>query len=560
MSIQKVQMAINKFLSDESPEVLAIKGKWGTGKTYCWNNWLKAANKKELIKLQKYAYISLFGIRSLDELKIMIFEQTVDKELIDDGASLKTLQTNTDKVIKSLGRKTFRFLQGTPWLENFGTAIQSATFLTLNKTIICFDDLERKGDTLSFKDFLGLVSLLKEQRQCKIVLILNDNSFDDKSLDELNKFKEKVVGIELKFDPSSEECANIVFEEADIFKEELSKFIQVLNIKNMRTIQRIRKVTKEVISLLLDDLEKEVLVTACQSLTLLIWCYYGKDDGAPDYEYLKKFKYSFFRSDEELSDQERIWHQILGKYNYWATDEFDLTLANIIETGYIDKEKLLDEAAKFNKRIIAEKSGKSFTEAWKLYHETFEDNEDELVSTLYERFKIHAKYISLENLYSTVKLLRQLDKSNLAKELIDFYFEINSASLKKYDFRTDISIEIDDPDIIDKIDKIVVEGKRKVAIEEVLSNIIEKNGWNASDEKALSEATPDDYYSLFKKIKGEHLKYYVTRCLEFGQYPNSSDQKKQIANNATQALQKIAQESKLNQLRVKKFGIKIDSE
>ena len=168
MSLKIINKVIEDFLYTNIPEVIAIKGKWGTGKTYTWNEILKKTQNKKQLALEKYAYISLFGINSLEALKIAIFEQTINSEIIAEGVSLKTLKSNTDVVAKSLGRKSLSFLQGIPWIKNFGPFLYSASFLSVTKTLICFDDFERKSGALSAKDILGLVSILKESKGCKV--------------------------------------------------------------------------------------------------------------------------------------------------------------------------------------------------------------------------------------------------------------------------------------------------------------------------------------------------------------------------------------------------------
>lgn len=40
MSIETIKSVITDFLESETPEVMAIKGKWGTGKTHLWNKLL----------------------------------------------------------------------------------------------------------------------------------------------------------------------------------------------------------------------------------------------------------------------------------------------------------------------------------------------------------------------------------------------------------------------------------------------------------------------------------------------------------------------------------------
>ena len=71
MSVKIVRDKIQTFLANDKPEVLTIKGEWGIGKTYCWNKF--SLDAKDSVVLEKYSYISLFGINSLETLRYAIF-------------------------------------------------------------------------------------------------------------------------------------------------------------------------------------------------------------------------------------------------------------------------------------------------------------------------------------------------------------------------------------------------------------------------------------------------------------------------------------------------------
>jgi hypothetical protein len=86
---------IERFLASSTPEVLCVRGKWGVGKTYGWNTFLLDAKGKGKIALGKYAYVSLFGIQSLDELKYSIFENTVGSQDIGTEPTIENLTSNT---------------------------------------------------------------------------------------------------------------------------------------------------------------------------------------------------------------------------------------------------------------------------------------------------------------------------------------------------------------------------------------------------------------------------------------------------------------------------------
>ena len=107
MSIRLIENEIHRSLATREPEVICIKGYWGVGKTFAWNRYLEQArNRKNGIALKHYAYVFLFGITSLEELKYAIFENTLGTTGIGVEPSLETLRSNTMEVVKRLGKKT----------------------------------------------------------------------------------------------------------------------------------------------------------------------------------------------------------------------------------------------------------------------------------------------------------------------------------------------------------------------------------------------------------------------------------------------------------------------
>jgi hypothetical protein len=75
-SLKLVQAEVNRFLQSANPEILCVSGEWGVGKTYTWQILLDDAIAKRKIALNQYAYVSLFGLNSLESLKLAIFENS----------------------------------------------------------------------------------------------------------------------------------------------------------------------------------------------------------------------------------------------------------------------------------------------------------------------------------------------------------------------------------------------------------------------------------------------------------------------------------------------------
>src|SRR6266446_755912 len=93
MSIKLLAAELSRFLGSVEPEVLCITGKWGVGKTYAWNHYLRRAQEGNNVKLRKYAYVSLFGRNSLDDVRTAIVENTIDSRAAGQTPDLKSFSS-----------------------------------------------------------------------------------------------------------------------------------------------------------------------------------------------------------------------------------------------------------------------------------------------------------------------------------------------------------------------------------------------------------------------------------------------------------------------------------
>ena len=558
MSIDVIKEQIFNFLSTDTPEVMAIKGEWGVGKTFSWKKFLTEANAKNDVKLDRYSYVSLFGINSLEAFKYTIFENVIKKEIIGTEASIDTFKNNATSLAESFGRRSINLFRGAPIVKNINPAIETISFLSLRKTLICIDDLERKGNALDIKDILGLVSLLKEQKKCKVVLLLNDG---EEGTEDFKKYREKVIDVELKFAPSPEECASIAYSDNQPYHQNLKKHVAILGIKNIRILKKIERLIELAIPLA-QDFETEITEQIIHSLALFSWCYYCSDNGEdiPTLEFVTSKGYSILGlgDDEVDNDKEKNWRAILQGYNYQVTDELDVVLANAVKTGFFIEADFKTKATAKNQEIIAAKSKGSFSEAWKLYHDSFDDNRDEVINKLEESFSQNCEYITPHNLHGTVTLFRELGENAKASSLIDKYIERHEGQKDLFDLK-EINTwgDIKDPEMVKKFNDKFKESSKSETVEQVLEKIAGRSGWNQSDEVVLANTTVDDYYNLFKTVKSKRLSSFISTCLKFGQFSNASDQQKEIADRATQALKKIGSESDLNKIRIRKFGVTI---
>src|ERR1039458_1307493 len=267
MSIALIEQEIKRFLSTEEPEAMCFSGRWGVGKTFAWSRFLK--DMKGKIALKHYSYVSLFGVNSLEELKYSIFENSVRSSAVDVEPSLETLKSNTTDIAERFGRKSLWFIQQLPSVKSYVTGLGPVWFLAVKQMVVCLDDIERHGKDLSVRDILGLVSLLKEQKRCKVVLILNDEALEDgHDKKDFENYLEKVVDSFVRFTPSPAESARIALTGTSETNKVLAESCVALGISNIRVIKKIERAVSK-IEQLLNDFGPGVMRQAVQSLALL---------------------------------------------------------------------------------------------------------------------------------------------------------------------------------------------------------------------------------------------------------------------------------------------------
>jgi hypothetical protein len=547
MSAKVLEEQIVQFLESDEPEVLAIRGHWGVGKTYAWNKFLRESKFKRHKTLQKYSYVSLFGINSLDALKFAIYQHSIDCDQIGNEPGL-------------FGKHR----RGAPLLKDFASFMRAgdATVSALaswfvSRWIICIDDFERKGKALCAQDVLGLISNLKEQKRCKIVLILNDEALQDNAVVDYQKYREKVIDKEIRFDPTSAECAAIALSDDDISKK-LKEFSEKLGINNIRIIKKVERLAKPLVSLL-KNFEPEITHSALHTLTLMTWSFYSKEGSAPSFDFIKGHNHiADVFSDRETETENAEWKAILRKYDYGSTDELDLQIAKIVEKGYIEKASLIEEATKLNEAVIASKATNSFSEAWEVFHGSFDANEKEVAESLYTSAKANIKYVSLGNLDGAISLLRELGYTQYADELIELSIKERPSDDKFFDIQGyPFWGDLRDKQLIEKFSTIHEAHKPKVTLIDAIKSMTEKNGWSAQEEEALAAAKADDFYRIFKETKGKLLSRYVDVCLSFTRFANPSERQSKITEQVVEALRLISNESPLNKRRMKKFRVKL---
>ncbi|MET4390670.1 hypothetical protein ABIB73_006455 [Bradyrhizobium sp. F1.4.3] len=258
---------------------------------------------------------------------------------------------------------------------------------------------------------------------------------------------------------------------------------------------------------------------------------------------------------ENLSDDERRWSSLLDWYGFTNTDDFDLVLLDAVKNGFIDTERLEEQAKVLDAKHKAKHSGQELNDAWALFHDSFDENEQAVLEGLVTAYTDNIEIVTPSNLESLVGLLKALGRDDVAKEAIEFFMRERAGEERAFfDLENHpFGERYKDRDLRKAFKDKLATFQTEVAPVEILERIDKNNSWSQKDISALRALSVVDYKAMFKMERAERLRSVVRAALAFERIVNRGTQFDPIINNARKALEEIAAESKLNARRVIKL-------
>jgi hypothetical protein len=577
-AIELLKKEIATFLSSSQPSVLCIRGKWGVGKTYVWEQYLRA--NKDKIRNAKYSYVSLFGLDSLDQIKYSIFENAIPKDMIGTEPTVETFLNNLANLHADAGKQAFatakKYLTAGMQLfsatRGMASGVQQISFLSVKDRLICFDDLERKGKNLRLMDILGLASMLKERRGCKVVLILNDDELGDDG-EAFAKYHEKVIDESLVFSPTAEECADIAIVPSAAYAQTFKDSVVSLQISNIRVIKKIERLIAKVLPTL-QKLDAQISRQTIQAVTLLGWAHFsqgvemkGKDIGGKDTDLItflvtkRRGTARYGARDENLSEDEKKWDSVLQRYGFYHLDDFDLELLTGVKAGFFDDPTIRAHAELMHKKLNDGQINQAWEDSWAKYRGSFDDNAAEVLAEIGKTFVDYIPYATVMDVESVMRVHRRLGCDGEASRLLNLFMDKRQEKRSFYD----LGDFLFDSDVRDAELRAVFDAKFNSMYEAkepkaILLSIYSNQGWNQDDLRVLLSLRTDDWVRLFKSVKGSDLPRIIREALNFGKIQGADTENyKKITATAAEALKKIGKESTINAARVKTiYGIDVD--
>lgn len=219
---------IENYIKMNTNYALILEGDYGIGKTYFFKKILSPRIQEISLPFddsKKYRpiHISLFGLKNFEDISRLIFLELSP-----------FLKNKTVKITAGLGKIILRGMMSFNSLGNIDDYIsdinaQAKNVINEKEIVFCFDDLDRKSEALSLTELYGYINFMVENSGAKIIIISNDKTFQEKGRNELNKLKEKVVGIHIQYKPDFNSIFKSILK--DKYKETRTNYYDFL-IKN----------------------------------------------------------------------------------------------------------------------------------------------------------------------------------------------------------------------------------------------------------------------------------------------------------------------------------------
>lgn len=524
---------------------IAITGSWGVGKTFFWNNFIESRVKEEkntrntyhyklaslsdhkAIFNKKYAYVSLFGVESLGDLKTQIYTQLSGHHFSAKDQP-KFEVPRWMKAIAS-GLKDEKFSQ---W--GFSASMRffdAMLFTQIKDAIICFDDFERMSNKLDIKDVMGLANQLKLEKNCQVILILDETKTEGENKNKYAEYKEKLIDEVIKI-TSVEPLLRDRAKEANIddaLIELMVKFANELDIHNFRFFQKVIKLYKK----FRDQLPKEVAFSTKETILIrVLQGYFIENYGSLIHLQWDDFNISYAvarrirKEDKQEKDQileklEKINFKLVNASDAWA-QEFQKEFDQKGQTDFC----LLCELA--NSHLISDKNNAIKNEFYELVQIFWSLNIDESYpAKLYEITKKVIGLDSLNNISFAINLLEviqpNMDIQELERLTLAWIAQKMSEDRNAF-YRAENRGEIR------KIFKNCIENFKKTSdylpnLIDAVFNIYIQGAWNSEDELALEKATKQQWGELlfseicqderFYEINGSYLVEKILNNTEF---------------------------------------------
>ncbi|ENQ3287604.1 hypothetical protein ACEOXO_003605 [Vibrio cholerae] len=538
--MENFEKNVISFLNHDEKQVLVIKGKWGVGKTYKWNKIIN--DKSNNLKFSNYSYVSLFGLDGLKELQSRVFY----------NACPLTSESQLSKV-KSKLKEVGNIARNIPQVAKYSNAMSVIENSLVNNYLICIDDLERKSEKFSMSTLLGYVSNLSESNDCKIVLIFNDDTLNDKDKNEIDRYREKVIDLELEYSPKSIENIDIEFA-LHKSREVISNIFKSENLNNIRIIKHIKWNIDGLMRFIenAEDAVKDLLIS---KIAILTYVHHEPSIHIRANEINRVFEHY---NEQDERDKYKNLRNRISALGYMYYSGYEAEIVNYIENGWLDEELFSKNIASINQRQIDRNISSKLTKVWGLYNNNFSATNNEVINGFECFLEEHLNSISVGDLNPILDTLAELkegfDKSIWLDKFVALNLGSSNASLLEQ-----LKQMTTNEELLSQIASHEKDIFQHHSIYTVLYKIVTNRAWNPEDEQYLSNHNVDEIYEFLITDKNFDLMAVVRQFIRIIGLKQDDKPITIFRRNLHDALIKVSKRDKLDRHRISHFfGLEIE--
>lgn len=500
MSIRRTKEHLIQALNQADNHVIALSGKWGTGKTHLWNEIRKESADE---KVKGALYVSLFGLSSTDQVKRKLIEAAIP------GAESNVGIIEIVKQFFKSGMKAAADHYKAMAVLNDLNFLLMAPLLFRNKLIV-IDDIERKHEKLGIDELLGFIDEYSQQHLSRFLLVLNDGKIsgngNQKNLWEI--LREKVIDHEIKLSTSPEEAFSIAI---GIMPSKYAEAIKRASITcSLTNIRVILKVIKAANRILADrDLEEAVQARVVPSIVLFSAIHYRGMDGGPDFEFaLNAGNPDWAESFKDICDeptteqkQQNDWRMLIHELGIFNCDDFEVQLVSFFESGLFEADNIEATISRYMAEIRAMEARKSAHDFLSRVHWDHRVDDAQLVSEA----AVFLEIADLLDPYTVTNL--QLALADLSGGCVVGDAIVDSWILG-YRGKNPSTVNDENPfnsplhqKIQDEFSRVRAMNQANTNVVDACMHIIENGSWGALQKIAMRQATAADFEAAIRGIE-----------------------------------------------------------
>lgn len=509
MSLAITKANFEELIDDRDNGVIALSGKWGTGKSHMWRQVQKDSTNDAV---RKALYVSLFGIKDIMQLKLRIVQSAIPDSKTGRAAR---------EVMTTAVRQVISFAKGfNPAFSALDELAVLAVPAILRNRVIVIDDIERKHNDLNIEEVMGFIDEFKQVYGSRILLILNSDQLDDKVM--WDKLREKVIDHEITLETTPPEAFGIaVGEEPSPYASHIQGAVETCKISNIRIIQKIiRSVNR-----LFDgraDLDDEVLQRTVPSTVLMCAIYYRGLEGGPSIDFVLNFNGIVHAMEEHLrppsaNDEEaangKRWAELLESLSIRSCDDYEHMVVAFLKSGLRNEAEvnaILDRYVAEKDAFGAQKLSQRFHHL-NMWHPSLTDAELLVEATAVAQVARALDCYTVSSLHKGISELK--GGASIADAMLADWLRAFNA-VERTEFRHDSD---SDRPLHFKIKAAFVATERRLHATPSLVDAcvqIANNSWGGEERTALQEATPESYEQAIKSLSGDDLKKFMKKNIE----------------------------------------------